>query len=372
MVKNSKAIVATAAIALVSLIAGIFIGVAVSLPFGRGNSGTVNPDSTVLTPTFKVDGENSYEDCEVFDFPSEMMFYQMSSTSTESAKAILVATVEPDGVSEEDSDVTWSVAWTDSTETEDINEYIQITDTTTSDNISLAQNQRAKAFVALKPWSGEICITVTTVIGGFSASCLATHASVPTSVKLFSLYGNECSKNSNGIYTMFDNDFNFQSLERTCCLRFYNVAGEQIPNSYITELNIDRSDYDVTYGPKYTVATLVVGVNDNTKYFDESTYVTGYNNPYFGKTEGGLGSLIEVANDTSYGWVIKAPNYCYTSVEIVSGYMYYYNYLVEGTPEIVVRISGTNIDGYLYASVGYENVAVTGVSLDQSEIYFTE
>ena len=93
----------------------------------------------------------------------------------------------------EHKEVDWSVAWKDTTKTENVEEYIKVVPT--GDGSTIANVNCYKQF------SGEIIITVTTRTGGFSAKCTATYIGVPTGIKVTG----STSKNENNAYVINPN-----------------------------------------------------------------------------------------------------------------------------------------------------------------------
>ena len=78
---------------------------------------------------------------------------------------ILTATVLPE--SAENKDVYWTVNWEDTSRTEIVSSYVMLTTNENGGNVA--------TITCVKPFTGNIVITVTTMEGGFTASCICKY-----------------------------------------------------------------------------------------------------------------------------------------------------------------------------------------------------
>lgn len=85
---------------------------------------------------------------------------------------ILTATVLPE--SAENRDVYWAVKWEDTSRTEIVSSYVMLTTNETGGNVA--------TITCVKPFTGNIVITVTTMEGGFTASCICKYVGLPSEI----------------------------------------------------------------------------------------------------------------------------------------------------------------------------------------------
>jgi hypothetical protein len=85
---------------------------------------------------------------------------------------ILTATVLPE--SAENKDVYWTVNWEDTSRTEIVSSYVMLTTNETGGNVA--------TITCVKPFTGNIVITVTTMEGGFTASCICKYVGLPSEI----------------------------------------------------------------------------------------------------------------------------------------------------------------------------------------------
>ena len=175
-------------------IAGIIIAILILMVVGLGiglfvQASPDEPDKLgeVVEPTpldeqLNMEMENS-EHIELLAAP--MTIGENCVTKTLTA-VIIPATAE-------DKTVDWSVAWGDTTKTENVQDYIKVVPTGDGSNVANVN--------CYKQFTGEIIITVTTRTGGFKAKCTATYIGVPTSIKVSSTL----AKNSNNVYEIQPN-----------------------------------------------------------------------------------------------------------------------------------------------------------------------
>ena len=113
----------------------------------------------------------------------------------------------------EDKSVDWSVAWGDTTKTENVENYVKVVPTGDGSNVANVN--------CYKQFSGEIIITVTTRTGGFSAKCTATYIGVPTGIKVTG----GTSKNENNAYEMSPNSSKSFLIEQESILGDVKAGG---------------------------------------------------------------------------------------------------------------------------------------------------
>ena len=87
---------------------------------------------------------------------------------------MLTATVLPETA--ENKDVTWSVNWEDTTRTEIVSSYVMAVTETNGSNVATV--------TCYRPFTGNIVITVTTVEGGFTASCIVKYVGIPSAMEV--------------------------------------------------------------------------------------------------------------------------------------------------------------------------------------------
>ena len=85
---------------------------------------------------------------------------------------ILTATVLPE--SAENKEVYWAVKWEDTTRTEIVSSYVMLTTNENGGNVA--------TITCVKPFTGNIVITVTTMEGGFTASCICKYVGLPSEI----------------------------------------------------------------------------------------------------------------------------------------------------------------------------------------------
>ena len=113
----------------------------------------------------------------------------------------------------EDKTVDWSVAWADTTKTENVQDYIKVVPTGDGSNVANVN--------CYKQFTGEIIITVTTRTGGFKAKCTATYIGVPTSIKVSSTL----AKNENNVYEIQPNSKSSFLIEQESILGDVKAGG---------------------------------------------------------------------------------------------------------------------------------------------------
>lgn len=113
----------------------------------------------------------------------------------------------------EDKTVDWSVAWADTTRTENVQDYIKVVPT--GDGSTVANVNCYKQF------DGEIIITVTTRTDGFTAKCTATYVGVPTSITVKS----SLEKSDNNAYLMSPNTTYQFTIEQESILGDVKAGG---------------------------------------------------------------------------------------------------------------------------------------------------
>ena len=84
----------------------------------------------------------------------------------------LTATVLPE--SAENKGVYWTVNWEDTSRTEIVSSYVMISTNENGGNVATV--------TCLKPFTGNIVITVTTMEGGFTASCICKYVGLPSEI----------------------------------------------------------------------------------------------------------------------------------------------------------------------------------------------
>ena len=84
----------------------------------------------------------------------------------------LTATVLPE--SAENKGVYWTVNWEDTSRTEIVSSYVMISTNENGGNVATV--------TCLKPFTGNVVITVTTMEGGFTASCVCKYVGLPSEI----------------------------------------------------------------------------------------------------------------------------------------------------------------------------------------------
>ena len=87
---------------------------------------------------------------------------------------VLTATVLPETA--ENKDVTWSVNWEDTSREEIVSSYVMAVTETNGSNVATV--------TCYRPFTGNIVITVTTVEGGFTASCVVKYVGLPSAMEV--------------------------------------------------------------------------------------------------------------------------------------------------------------------------------------------
>ena len=113
----------------------------------------------------------------------------------------------------EDKSVDWSVAWGDTTKTENVENYVKVVPTGDGSNVANVN--------CYKQFSGEIIITVTTRTGGYTAKCTATYIGVPTGIKVTG----GTTKNENNAYVMNPNSKHYFTIEQESILGEVKAGG---------------------------------------------------------------------------------------------------------------------------------------------------
>ena len=108
-------------------------------------------------------------------------FMKLSATTGTRATAkgnvleyVLTATVLPE--SADNKAVTWSVNWEDTTRTEIVSSYVMAVTEENGSNVATV--------TCYRPFTGNIVITVTTVEGGFTASCVVKYVGLPSAMEV--------------------------------------------------------------------------------------------------------------------------------------------------------------------------------------------
>lgn len=186
---------------LLLMVVGLGIGLIVkSMPDEPTNLGDVEP--TPLEEQLDMKMENS-ENIELLASPMTVSENCVTKTLT---AVIIPATAE-------DKTVDWSVAWADTTKTENVQDYIKVVPTGDGSNVANVN--------CYKQFTGEIIITVTTRTGGFKAKCIATYIGVPTSIKVSSTL----AKNENNVYEIQPNSKSSFLIEQESILGDVKAGG---------------------------------------------------------------------------------------------------------------------------------------------------
>ncbi|MBQ7788821.1 MAG: hypothetical protein IJ398_04110 [Clostridia bacterium] len=186
---------------LLLMVVGLCIGLIVkSMPDEPTILGDVEP--TPLEEQLDMKMENS-ENIELLASPMTVSENCVTKTLT---AVIIPATAE-------DKTVDWSVAWADTTKTENVEDYIKVVPTGDGSNVANVN--------CYKQFAGEIIITVTTRTGGFKAKCTATYIGVPTSIKVSSTL----AKNENNVYEIQPNSKSSFLIEQESILGDVKAGG---------------------------------------------------------------------------------------------------------------------------------------------------
>jgi predicted small secreted protein len=133
-------------------------------PNGFGKDTDTEPAKT--TPSLSIETKNS-------PFMSlSAKTVTRATTNGNVLEHILTATVLPE--SAENKDVYWAVKWEDPSRTEIVSSYVMLTTNETGGNVA--------TITCVKPFTGNIVITVTTMEGGFTASCICKYVGLPSEI----------------------------------------------------------------------------------------------------------------------------------------------------------------------------------------------
>ena len=133
-------------------------------PNGFGKNTDTEPAKT--TPSLSIETKNS-------PFMSlSAKTVTRATTNGNVLEHILTATVLPE--SAENKDVYWTVNWEDTTRTEIVSSYVMLTTNENGGNVA--------TITCVKPFTGNIVITVTTMEGGFTASCICKYVGLPSEI----------------------------------------------------------------------------------------------------------------------------------------------------------------------------------------------
>ena len=133
-------------------------------PNGFGKDTDTEPAKT--TPSLSIETKNS-------PFMSlSAKTVTRATTNGNVLEHILTATVLPE--SAENKDVYWTVNWEDPSRTEIVSSYVMLTTNETGGNVA--------TITCVKPFTGNIVITVTTMEGGFTASCICKYVGLPSEI----------------------------------------------------------------------------------------------------------------------------------------------------------------------------------------------
>ena len=133
-------------------------------PNGFGKDTDTEPAKT--TPSLSIETKNS-------PFMSlSAKTVTRATTNGNVLEHILTATVLPE--SAENKDVSWTVNWEDTSRTEIVSSYVMLTTNENGGNVA--------TITCVKPFTGNIVITVTTMEGGFTASCICKYVGLPSEI----------------------------------------------------------------------------------------------------------------------------------------------------------------------------------------------
>ena len=261
---KKKSVVIVSAVLAITLIVGVFAGV-----FGRLNS-----KKSALDPV--INGDHVYADDEYHEngdsiaFPSTLLFSLAGNNSGQGISVVLNALVTP--TSAPDKSVDWSVEWESgaSRATEKVTDYIKVTPA--EDDTTTATVTCYKAFAG-----DNIIITVTTRVGGYTASCVCSFEGTPSSLKF----------NTNN-FTVKNETFGSSKVDilplsvggtYTIPLEYDNIYGS-VGNSYVPSLKITSIKGYGEFKLKVGLNKGDIFITDNidsylgrTKVFNLSTFV---------------------------------------------------------------------------------------------------
>lgn len=130
------------------------------------------------------DGEIKTENVNVANFslaPQSTPFISLSASaptrSATNANVIehtLTATVLPETA--ENKQVDWSVAWAQTANTSNVEDYVTVTPQSDGSNVATV--------ACLQPFAGNVIITVTTREGGFTAQCVCKYVGLPSEIEV--------------------------------------------------------------------------------------------------------------------------------------------------------------------------------------------
>ena len=133
-------------------------------PNGLGKDTDTEPSKT--TPSLSIEAKNS-------PFMSlSAKTVTRATTNGNVLEHILTATVLPE--SAENKDVYWTVNWEDTSREEIVSSYVMLTTNENGGNVA--------TITCVKPFTGNIVITVTTMEGGFTASCICKYVGLPSEI----------------------------------------------------------------------------------------------------------------------------------------------------------------------------------------------
>ena len=133
-------------------------------PNGFGKNTDTEPAKT--TPSLSIETKNS-------PFMSlSAKTVTRATTNGNVLEHILTATVLPE--SAENKAVYWTVNWEDTSRTEIVSSYVMLTTNENGGNVA--------TITCVKPFTGNIVITVTTMEGGFTASCICKYVGLPSEI----------------------------------------------------------------------------------------------------------------------------------------------------------------------------------------------
>ena len=97
-----------------------------------------------------------------------------ATTNGNVLEQILTATVLPETA--ENKEVDWAVNWEDTSRQEIVSSYVMLTTNENGGNVATV--------TCLKPFTGNVVITVTTREGGFTASCIVKYVGIPSNMEV--------------------------------------------------------------------------------------------------------------------------------------------------------------------------------------------
>jgi predicted small secreted protein len=135
-------------------------------PNGFGKDTDTEPAKT--TPSLSIETKNS-------PFMSlSAKTVTRATTNGNVLEHILTATVLPE--SAENKGVYWTVNWEDTSRQEIVSSYVMISTNENGGNVATV--------TCLKPFTGNIVIAVTTMEGGFTASCICKYVGLPSEINV--------------------------------------------------------------------------------------------------------------------------------------------------------------------------------------------